>query len=136
MLVYGIPSFKLEKNVVAAEIDVLKEMGVEIKCGVEVGKDVTIASLREQGYEAFYISIGCQGSRALNIPGEDAEGVMSAVELLHTTTENESYAINGRSVVIGGGNVAIDVARTNTRCGCFRSQHVLSRIQRRNAGCR
>jgi NADPH-dependent glutamate synthase beta subunit-like oxidoreductase len=117
MLVYGIPSFKLEKNVVAAEIDVLKEMGVEIKCGVEVGKDVTIASLREQGYEAFYISIGCQGSRALNIPGEDAEGVMSAVELLHTTTENESYAINGRSVVIGGGNVAIDVARTNTRCG-------------------
>lgn len=117
MLVYGIPSFKLEKNVVAAEIDVLKEMGVEIKCGVEVGKDVTIASLREQGYEAFYISIGCQGSRALNIAGEDAEGVMSAVELLHTTTENESYAINGRSVVIGGGNVAIDVARTNTRCG-------------------
>lgn len=117
MLVYGIPSFKLEKNVVAAEIDVLKEMGVEIKCGVEVGKDVTIASLREQGYEAFYISIGCQGSRALNIPGEDAEGVMSAVALLHTTTENESYAINGRSVVIGGGNVAIDVARTNTRCG-------------------
>ena len=117
MLVYGIPSFKLEKNVVAAEIDVLKEMGVEIKCGVEVGKDVTIASLREQGYEAFYISIGCQGSRALNIPGEDAEGVMSAVELLHTTTENESYAINGRCVVIGGGNVAIDVARTNTRCG-------------------
>ena len=117
MLVYGIPSFKLEKNVVAAEIDVLKEMGVEIKCGVEVGKDVTIGSLREQGCEAFYISIGCQGSRALNIPGEDAEGVMSAVELLHTTTENESYAINGRSVVIGGGNVAIDVARTNTRCG-------------------
>ena len=62
MLVYGIPSFKLEKNVVAAEIDVLKEMGVEIKCGVEVGKDVTIASLREQGYEAFYISIGCQAA--------------------------------------------------------------------------
>lgn len=117
MLVYGIPSFKLEKNVVAAEIDILREMGVEIKCGVEVGKDVTIASLREQGYEAFYISIGCQGSRALGIPGEDAAGVMSAVELLHTTTENESYAINGRCVVIGGGNVAIDVARTTTRCG-------------------
>lgn len=117
MLVYGIPSFKLEKDVVQAEIDILKELNVEIRCGVEVGKDVTIQQLREQGYDAFYIAIGCQGSRALNVAGEDAEGVMSAVEFLHITTEDESYQVPGRSVVIGGGNVAIDVARTGVRCG-------------------
>lgn len=117
MLVYGIPSFKLEKDVVKAEIDVIREMDVDIKCGVEVGKDITIAQLREQGYKAFYIAIGCQGSRALNVPGEDAEGVMSAVELLHKTTDDESYEIKGKTVVIGGGNVAIDVARTSVRCG-------------------
>ena len=117
MLVYGIPSFKLEKDVVRAEIDVLREMGVTFCCGVEVGRDLTIAQLREEGYQAFYLAIGCQGSRALGIPGEDAAGVMSAVELLHRTTEDETYQINGRSVVIGGGNVAVDVARTAVRCG-------------------
>ena len=68
-------------------------MGVEIKCGVEVGKDITISALRELGFKAFYIAVGCQGSRALNIPGEDAQGVMSAVELLHTASENENYRI-------------------------------------------
>lgn len=61
MLVYGIPSFKLEKDVVQAEIDIIKEMGVEIKTGVEVGKDITLDELRAQGYKAFYIAIGCQG---------------------------------------------------------------------------
>lgn len=117
MLVYGIPSFKLEKNVVEAEIDVLREMGVEFKCGVDVGKDVTIKQLREQGYAAFYIAVGCQGSRKLSIDGEDAQGVMSAVDILHITTEDEDYKISGKTVVIGGGNVAIDVARTAIRCG-------------------
>lgn len=117
MLVYGIPSFKLEKDVVQAEIDVMREMGVEIKCGVEVGKDVTINDLREEGYKAFYVAIGCQGSRMAGIPGEDAEGVMSALEILHITTEDESYKLDGDTVVIGGGNVAIDVARTSKRCG-------------------
>ena len=74
MLVYGIPQFVLEKDVVAAEIDVMREMGVDIKCGVEVGKDVTLAQLREQGYKAFYIAIGCQGGRKVGVPGEDSEG--------------------------------------------------------------
>ena len=117
MLVYGIPSFKLEKDVVQAEINILKEMGIEIKCGVEAGRDITIQALRDLGYKAFYIGIGCQGSRALNIPGEDAEGVMSAVEFLHITAEDEEQKIHGRSVIIGGGNVAVDVARTAVRCG-------------------
>jgi len=117
MLVYGIPSFKLEKDVVQAEIDILKEMGVEIKTGIEVGKDVTIQGLREQGYKAFYIAIGCQGSRKANIPGEDAQGVMSAVDLLGTVADNHDYKITGKTVVVGGGNVAIDVSRTADRCG-------------------
>lgn len=117
MLVYGIPSFKLEKDVVAAEIDVLKEMGVEIKCGVEVGKDVSIQDLRNQGYKAFYVAIGCQGSRKANIPGEDAQNVMSAVDFLKEVADNHDYKLSGKTVVVGGGNVAIDVSRTAVRCG-------------------
>ena len=117
MLVYGVPSFKLEKDVVQAEIDIIKAMGVEIKCGVEVGKDITLQQLREQGYKAFYIAIGCQGGRKANIPGEDAEGVMTAVDFLRTVGGDESHAVSGKAVVIGGGNVAIDVARTAGRCG-------------------
>ena len=117
MLVYGIPSFKLEKNVVEAEIDVLRQMGVEIRCGVEVGKDVTIAQLREEGYQAFYLAIGCQGGRRANVPGEDAQGVMTAVDFLRRVGGDESHRVEGRAVVIGGGNVAIDVARTASRCG-------------------
>ena len=117
MLVYGIPSFKLEKDVVQAEIDIIEELGVEIKTGIEVGKDITLDELRAQGYQAFYIAIGCQGGRSANIPGEDAAGVMSAVDFLRTVGEDEAYQVNGRTVVIGGGNVAIDVARTSSRCG-------------------
>lgn len=80
MLLNGIPSFRLEKSVIDAEIDVLREMGVEFKCGVEVGKDVTIAELRAQGYQAFYIAIGAQGGRKTGVLGEDAEGVLTGVE--------------------------------------------------------
>ncbi len=117
MLVYGIPSFKLEKDVVQAEIDIIEAMGVEIRTGVEVGRNVTIEELRNQGYKAFYVAIGCQGGRLAGIPGEDAEGVMTAVDLLRTVCDNENYRISGKTVVIGGGNVAIDVARTSDRCG-------------------
>jgi NADPH-dependent glutamate synthase beta subunit-like oxidoreductase/Fe-S-cluster-containing hydrogenase component 2 len=117
MLVYGIPSFKLEKDVVDAEIEVMRQMDVTIKCGVEVGKDVTLDELRKEGYKAFYIAIGCQGGRSAGIPGEDAKGVMSAVDFLRTVAKDEPYPVMGRSVVVGGGNVAIDVARTNVRCG-------------------
>ena len=116
MVVYGIPSFVMEKNIVQAEIDVLRAMGVEIKCGVEVGKDITIAQLREQGYKAFYVAVGCQGGRKTGVAGEDAKGVMTGVELLHITTDDESYKLTGDTVVIGGGNVAIDVSRTAIRC--------------------
>ncbi|MDE5804255.1 MAG: FAD-dependent oxidoreductase [Lachnospiraceae bacterium] len=117
MLTYGIPSYKLEKDLIAAEIDVIKAMGVEIKCGVEVGKDVTIAQLREQGYKGFYIAIGCQGGKKAGVPGEDAQGVYTAVEFLREAGEKEAFDLGGDVVVIGGGNVAIDAARTSTRCG-------------------
>ena len=117
MLVYGIPSYKLEKDVVAAEIDVIREMGVDIRCGVEVGKDITLDELRAQGYKAFYIAIGCQGGRKAGIPGEDAQGVMTAVDFLRTVGGNPDYPVEGEVVVVGGGNVAIDVARSSVRCG-------------------
>ena len=117
MLRYGIPSFKLEKNVIDAEIDILRELGVDIRCGVEVGKDVTLAELRRQGYRAFYIAIGCQGGRRAGVPGEDAAGIETAVHLLRTFGGDESRKITGKTVVIGGGNVAIDAARVSLRCG-------------------
>ena len=116
MLVYGIPSFKLEKDVVQAEIDVIKEMGVEIRTGVEVGKDITLDELRAQGYKAFYIAIGCQGGKLPGIPYDTAKGCATAVDLLREVNENEKYDIKGDVVVIGGGNVAIDVARDSMRC--------------------
>ena len=116
MLTYGIPSYKLEKDVIEAEIEIMREMGVEIKCGVEVGKDVTLADLREQGYKAFYIAIGCSGGRKPGIPGEDAEGTITAVDFLkHANTGSES--VTGDVVVVGGGNVAIDAARVSARSG-------------------
>ncbi len=117
MLRYGIPSFKLEKDVIDAEIEIIQAMGVEIRCGIEVGKDVTLDQLRAEGYKAFYIAIGCQGGKMANIPGEDAVGVMTAVDFLRTVGVNEAYQVPGKTVVVGGGNVAIDVARTASRCG-------------------
>lgn len=118
MLTYGIPSYKLEKDVVEAEIDIIRALGVEIKCGVEVGKDITLDELRKDGYESFYIAIGCQGSRKSGVDGEDADGVMSAVDILHEIAENHDLNLKGnKTVVIGGGNVAVDVARSTKRCG-------------------
>ena len=117
MLRYGIPSFKLEKDVIDAEIDILRELGVTIRCGVEVGTDVTLAQLRAQGYKAFYLAIGCQGGRTAGVPGEDAAGIQTAVALLRTVGGDESHKMTGKTVVIGGGNVAIDAARVALRCG-------------------
>lgn len=138
----GIPSFRLEKSVIEAEIDVLRQMDVEFRCGVEVGKDVTIPELRAEGYKAFYVAVGAQGGRMAGVPGEEAEGVRTGVEFLRKvnlaeeavmsadsagrpdsekTPEYEmlpaDVSLSGRTVVIGGGNVAIDVARTALRSG-------------------
>ena len=117
MLTLGIPSYRLEKDVINAEIDVLKEMGVEFKTGVEIGKDVSLAELRKQDYNAFYIAIGAQAGRSLGLDGENAEGVITGVEFLRHVNLGESTDVKGNVIVIGGGNVAIDVARTATRVG-------------------
>jgi NADPH-dependent glutamate synthase beta subunit-like oxidoreductase/Na+-translocating ferredoxin:NAD+ oxidoreductase RNF subunit RnfB len=117
MLTLGIPSFRLEKDVVNAEIEVLKELGVEFKTGVEVGKDVSLKDLRNQGYEAFYLAIGAQAGRKIGVEGEDAEGVITGVDFLRNVNLGEDVKLKGNVVVIGGGNVAIDVARTAQRVG-------------------
>ena len=117
MLTYGIPSFRLEKDVLDAEIDVLRQMGVEFECGVEVGKDTTIQKLREEGYKAFFLAIGMQGGRKTGVPGEDAEGIETGVDFLRRINHDHSIRLSGRTVVIGGGNVAVDVARTAVRAG-------------------
>ena len=116
MLRYGIPSYKLEKDLLAAEIDVIRQLGVEIRCGVEVGKDVTIEDLREQDYKGFYAAIGCQRGRKPGISGENAEGAYTAVDFLRKAGGSESFPLEGDVVVVGGGNVAIDAARVSSRC--------------------
>ena len=117
MLRYGVPSFRLEKDVMDAEIEIIRELGAEFRTGVEVGRDVTIQQLREQGYEAFYIAIGCQSGRGVNVPGEDADGVLSAVDFLQKYAATKELDVPGDVVIIGGGNVAVDTARTAVRLG-------------------
>ena len=117
MLTLGIPSFRLEKDVLNAEIDILKEMGVEFRCGVEVGKDVTIQQLRDEGYKGFYLAIGAQKSAKLRIPGEELEGVLGGVDFLREVNLGNKPDIGRRCAVIGGGNVAMDVCRSAVRLG-------------------
>lgn len=116
MLMYGIPQYKLEKDVIEAEIDVIKKLGVEIKCGVEVGKDVTIEELKKQGYKAFYIAIGCQGGRRPGVLNDTAKGTEIAVDYLRKAQEDKT-PFKGEVVIVGGGNVAVDCARTAHRLG-------------------
>lgn len=117
MLTNGIPSFRLEKDVVDAEIEVLRKMGVEFRCGIEVGKDVTIAQLRDEGYQGFYLAIGAQGGRMVGVPGEDAQGVQAGIAFVRDVNLGKDVSLSGRTIVIGGGNVAVDVARTAIRVG-------------------
>lgn len=116
MMVYGIPSYKLEKDVIDAEIDVIRRLGAEIRCGVEVGKDVTLQQLRDQGYKAFYIAIGCQGGKRPGVPGDTAQGTDIAVSYLRRAFETRER-FEGDVVVVGGGNVAMDCAGNALRLG-------------------
>lgn len=117
MLMMGIPSFRLEKEVIESEIEVLRELGVEFRCGTEVGRDVTLAALREQGYEAFYLAIGAQKSASLRVPGEELEGVFGGVDFLRDVNLGGKPAVGKKCAVIGGGNVAMDVCRSAVRLG-------------------
>lgn len=127
MLRYGIPSFRLEKDILDAEIDVLEKLGVTFRFGCEVGKDVTIDQLREEGYKAFYVAVGLQSGGKLAVPGADAEGVIAGIDYMRVVNENEdalkagklpkAAKLSGNVVVIGGGNIGADVARTAVRSG-------------------
>ena len=117
MMTLGIPSFRLEKNVVKAEIDVLKKMGVKFKMGVEVGKDITLEDLRKQGYKGFYVAIGAQQSAKLGVPGEELKGVLGGIDFLKEVNLGNEVKLGKKVAVIGGGNVAMDVARTAIRLG-------------------
>lgn len=115
MMRYGIPEYKLGKKVINAEIEVLKELGVEIRCGVEIGKDITVEQLRKEGYKSFYVAVGAQKAAALGIPGEEL--ALGGVDFLHEVAEGKKPALGKKVVVVGGGNVAIDVARTAIKLG-------------------
>jgi NADPH-dependent glutamate synthase beta subunit-like oxidoreductase len=117
MLTLGIPAFRLEKEVINAEIDILKELGVEFKTGIEVGRDVSLKELRDQGFKAFYIAIGACTGRKLGIEGENAENVITGIDFMRDVNLGKDLKLEGNVIVIGGGNVAIDVARTATRIG-------------------
>ncbi len=117
MLTMGIPSFRLERDVVNAEIDVLRELGVEFKTGVEVGKDITLDELRSEGYKAFYLGIGASKGVSVGCKGDDLAGVYTGIDFLKAVNLGEKPEIGNDVAVIGGGNVAIDVARTAVRLG-------------------
>jgi heterodisulfide reductase subunit A-like polyferredoxin len=117
MLTVGIPSYRLPRDVIDAEIQTIKDLGVQFKTGVEIGKDITIGQLRDQGYKAFFIGIGAHECKALGIDGEDLEGVVPGVEFLREVNLGKKVYLGDRVAVIGGGNVAMDAVRTALRTG-------------------
>jgi heterodisulfide reductase subunit A-like polyferredoxin len=117
MLSVGIPSYRLPRQIIEAEIQIIRDLGVEFKTGVEIGKDVTIGELREQGYQAFFVAIGAHECKVLGIEGEDLEGVFPGVEYLREVNLGKQVSLGDRVAVIGGGNVAMDTVRTALRLG-------------------
>ena len=117
MLTLGIPSFRLEKDVIRAEIDILRDLGVQFKTGVTVGTDITLDALRAEGFKAFYLAVGASRGVKLRCPGEELPGVMTGIDFLREVNLGEAPAIGTSVAVIGGGNVAIDVARAAVRLG-------------------
>ncbi len=117
MLIVGIPAYRLPRDIINAEFEALKNCGVEIVNNVTIGKDKTIEQLKEEGYEAVFVGIGAHASRKLGVEGEDLAGVHHGVDYLRKTNLGEKMDIGRNVVVVGGGNVAIDVARTALRTG-------------------
>lgn len=117
MMRYGIPDYRLQRYVVANEIAYIQDLGVEIKTGIEFGKDIQLDTLRSDGYKAIFIANGAQLSRKLRIPGEGLEGVFHAVEFLRHVSLGKTVDVGEKVAVIGGGNSAIDAACTSLRLG-------------------
>jgi NADPH-dependent glutamate synthase beta subunit-like oxidoreductase/dihydroorotate dehydrogenase len=117
MLRYGIPSFRLPVAVLENEIAALKKLGVKIRTNKRLGKDVTLVGLKEQGFDAVFLGIGCQAGRALGCLGEHARGVVSAVDFLSSFRGGKRTAVGETVAVVGGGFTAVDAARTAQRLG-------------------
>jgi formate dehydrogenase major subunit len=117
MLRFGIPPYRLPNNVLDQEIDDILSLGVELKTNQVMGRDFQIDTLREQGFDAVYLSIGAMAAKPARVPGDDAAGVMSAIKFLADINWNETVDIGKRVVVIGGGFTAADAVRTALRVG-------------------
>lgn len=117
MLRKCIPKFRLPKSIVDAEVERIKKMGVEIKTGITVGKDLSFNDLHKEGFKAIFLSVGAHRTRKLNVEGEDLKGVSDALDFLKRANEDGKVDIGERVAIIGGGNVAIDSARTASRSG-------------------
>jgi len=117
MLTTGIPSYRLPKDLVEAEIQVIRDMGVEMKTDIEFGKDVTVETLRNDGYKAFFIGIGTQECKEMDAEGEDLEGIFPGIDFLNRINREEKLDLGKRVAVIGGGNTAFDAVRTARRLG-------------------
>ncbi|NLO75230.1 MAG: NADH-quinone oxidoreductase subunit NuoF [candidate division WS1 bacterium] len=117
MLALGIPDYRLPAEILQKEIQEILDLGIELQTGVEFGKDITLQDLGDQGYEAVFLGIGCQVGIPLEVPGAEAEGVLDAVKFLRELALREEPQIGGRVAVIGGGDTAIDSARSALRLG-------------------
>jgi heterodisulfide reductase subunit A-like polyferredoxin len=117
MLTIGIPSYRLPRNIIEAEIQTIRDLGVEFRTGVEIGKDFTIGQLRQQGYKAFFLGIGSQTCKSLGIEGEELAGVYPGLDFLKEVNLGNRVNLGDRVAVIGGGNVAMDAVRTALRTG-------------------
>jgi heterodisulfide reductase subunit A-like polyferredoxin len=117
MLTVGIPSYRLPRDIIESEIQTIRDMGVQFKTGVEIGKDFTIAQLREKGFKAFFVAIGAHECKRLGIDGESLTGVYPGVEFLREVNLGNRIHLGDRVAVIGGGNVAMDSVRTALRTG-------------------
>ena len=117
MMAVGIPEYRLPKAELAREIDVIEAMGVDIKTSMEFGRDVTLESLKNDGYLSVFMATGLHGSRELGVKGEDLSGVLKGTTFLRNTAMGKGHNFRGNVVVIGGGNVAVDVALTAKRLG-------------------
>jgi len=118
MLAVGIPPYRLPRDIIGAELASLKSCGVEIKLGVTIGRDKTIEELKEEGYASVFVGVGAHESRKLGIDGEEGtEGVLHGVDYLRNVMTGVEVDVGEKVVVVGGGNVAIDVARTALRTG-------------------
>jgi len=114
MLRYGIPEYRLPRGIIDAEIAKIERLGVEIRCGVTVGKDVTVESLRQE-FQAVFVAIGAHQGKSLGVPGEEGPGVWTGTEFLNHVNSGKRVEVGGNVVVIGGGDTAIDAARVSKR---------------------